>query len=168
VSFIDLAQRVADGSDTAAVLDEMDHKTKTKPEIATPPNSTPASAVLDELVLMFGGMHMGPFTFVSINGVGVTFEFNRSIDVEKGKGIHIGFIGVAPKDRRKGIATKALKALTSLADKHGVFLDLEVDPRPMRDDGKKAPVGVRDLTAFYKKHGFKNVGHRSMERKPLS
>jgi hypothetical protein len=57
-------------------------------------------------------------------------------------------------DKNQGDASKALKWLTSLADKHKCVLTLEVVPlKAGSDTGKN--LTKKDLIAWYKRNGFK-------------
>ena len=68
-------------------------------------------------------------------------------------------------DKNQGDASKALKWLTSLADKHKCALTLEVVPlKAGSDTGKN--LTKKDLIAWYKRHGFKKDMGDSYRREP--
>jgi hypothetical protein len=64
--------------------------------------------------------------------------------------------------RGKGRASKALKKLTILADKHGVSLIL--DPKPF---GSREGLNRRDLGDWYKRNGFTPRKNNYWIREPL-
>lgn len=72
-------------------------------------------------------------------------QFELRVNDQK-KRIYLAFIGVGEEYRRKGIGTKMMNTLCSLADTYGYDIDLDVDP--------KFGVGKRILVGFYKKFGF--------------
>ena len=65
---------------------------------------------------------------------------------EKDKAITVNKIVVKKEDRNKGIGSKAMKAITDHADKHGMTVRLT----PSADFGGNKT----RLTKFYKGHGF--------------
>jgi hypothetical protein len=81
-----------------------------------------------------------------------------------GKVIHLSFITTfTPKN--SGSASKALKWLTDLADKHGVAMDLIASPvKHAGSDGGKN-LSKAQLVAWYKRHGFVGTASR-MTRGP--
>lgn len=69
------------------------------------------------------------------------------------------------EEKGAGEASKALKFLTDLADKHKVPLTLDVEP--IKNAGAEGKNLTRaQLTAWYKRHGF--VGSGEMIRMPKS
>lgn len=68
-------------------------------------------------------------------------------------------------DKNQGDASKALKWLTSLADKHKCVLTLEVVPlKAGSDTGKN--LTKKDLIAWYKRNGFKKDMGDAYRREP--
>lgn len=61
--------------------------------------------------------------------------------------MHVAFIGVDKKNRGKGLASKALKELTDMADKHGIPMTLDVQ--------SQGGLSAKQLYAWYGRHGFK-------------
>jgi GNAT superfamily N-acetyltransferase len=62
------------------------------------------------------------------------------------KVIHIAYIGVTESLRKQGYGSQIMETLTSLADKYGYSMDLDIVP--------KFGVNKTVLRKFYKKHGF--------------
>jgi len=68
-------------------------------------------------------------------------------------------------EKGNGDASKALKWFTDLADKHGVPIELAV--QPIKDAGAKGKsLSKAALTAWYKRNGFKSAGGEYMRREP--
>jgi len=76
--------------------------------------------------------------------------------------IHIEWMQVFPNAARRGAASRALKALTDLADKHGVQMGLHAKPV----GGPKIPKVA--LKALYSKFGFATDSGDDMLRDPVS
>ncbi len=69
------------------------------------------------------------------------------------------------KSKGEGEASKALKWLTDLADKHGVKIELAV--QPIKNAGAEGKSLTKSqLTAWYKRNGFKSSGGEYMLREP--
>jgi GNAT superfamily N-acetyltransferase len=73
--------------------------------------------------------------------------------------VSLDWITVAPHLAGRGYGTAALQKLCSLADQHGVILQLEVGGT--RDGGPSAV----DLAGWYGRHGFVQMGGY-MQRDP--
>jgi ribosomal protein S18 acetylase RimI-like enzyme len=112
--------------------------------------------ILRELRFNYNFLHLEP------NLIGLeNNKLELKVD-DKRKHIHIAFIGVGEKDRKKGIGSKMMNILTNLADKYQYSIDLDVDPQ----FGVKKNV----LIHFYSKFGFINPPNTSknrLARKPL-
>src|SRR5574343_468358 len=81
-----------------------------------------------------------------------------------GDAIDLGAI-MSFKQKGAGEASKALKWLTDLADKHQVPIDLAVSPiKNAGAEGKS--LNKAQLTAWYKRNGFKKAGGDYMRREP--
>lgn len=65
-------------------------------------------------------------------------------------------------ERGKGYGSLALDWLVHLADKHGVKLKGTIEPC-----GKEPRLTVRQLQAWYKRHGF-SIRGREISREPIS
>lgn len=112
---------------------------------------------------------MGPFVIISDKGDKTATTLEMSFHpVEWGDLplMNLGFIGVAPENRGKGNASRVLRLLTSVADKKGWRMGLDVQPTKMRDD-RRIPMTKAKLTAWYKKFGFKPGRHGNMVRDPV-
>jgi len=73
-------------------------------------------------------------------------------------GIHIEWMQVIPGGERQGAATKALKVITDLADKHKVPMTLNAKPVG------EPKIPKAKLKALYKKAGFVSEGGDEMRR----
>jgi len=80
--------------------------------------------------------------------------------------MNLGFIGVAPENRGKGYASRVMRLLTSVADKKGWRMGLDVQPTKMRGD-RRVPMTKQKLTAWYKRFGFKPGKYGNMVRNPV-
>ena len=74
--------------------------------------------------------------------------------------IHISWMQVFPGSDRKGVATKALKIMTDLADKHGVGMSLSAKPTG------EPKISMSKLKGLYSKFGFKTDYGDFMVREP--
>ncbi len=84
-----------------------------------------------------------------IHGGGADFAMSEVRPV--GDRIHISWLQAA--ESGKGLGSQALKHLTSLADKHGVDMDLS----PVRPAGMRGPgLSNKGLRSWYGRHGFKS------------
>ncbi len=80
------------------------------------------------------------------------------------KAIHLAAI-MSFASKGEGEASKALKWFVSLADKHGVPIELDVKPIPNAGaEGKN--LTKTQLTAWYKRNGFEKVRGDMMRREP--
>ena len=65
--------------------------------------------------------------------------------------LSLAYIGTHDEARGKGLASKTLKSITDLADKHGIPIEATV--KPLDRDGQKG-LSVKQLHAWYARHGF--------------
>ena len=65
-----------------------------------------------------------------------------------------------------GEASRALKWLCALANKHGVTIDLDVKPLKNAGAAQGKNLNKAQLIAWYKRNGFVSKGGDSMERLP--
>ena len=72
--------------------------------------------------------------------------------------VHLAAVFVAIEARRKGLGSRYLKELLEVADKHKVKVECSVKPFGLQDPLTK--MGVNQLKAWYKRHGFKPVPKR--------
>lgn len=94
------------------------------------------------------------------NSVGFEVSaFNGVIDL----GAIMSFI-----EKGAGHASQALKWFTDLADKHGVDIELAVQPIKNAGDPTRKSLTKAQLTAWYRRHGFKSTGGEYMLRKAKS
>ena len=75
--------------------------------------------------------------------------------------IHLAFIGVPEQYRGKGLASKALRVVTRIADKYGVKTNLDVSPQG------KGGLTKKQLFDWYSRHGFRRLPY-AMQQKLLS
>ena len=86
-----------------------------------------------------------------------------------GNSVHISSL-VSHNEKGKGHASKALKMLTGLADKHGVDMDLVSQPL----DHDRTGLNQDQLNSWYGRHGFQPHGDvvsgwpQRMVRKPTT
>jgi GNAT superfamily N-acetyltransferase len=107
----------------------------------------------------------GPFFMMDFGSEGmVTLE----VKPFEGK-IRLSFITVPEEFRGKGLASKALRFLTDIADKHGVPISLDVSPQGEGGFTKA------QLFRWYERHGFRRLPYTMqkklsdmMEREPRS
>jgi GNAT superfamily N-acetyltransferase len=126
------------------------------------PLSPDADLFLDALERIAGKgqlAYMGPFVFIGDGTGDVLGQIEPHFPKDGDKTtVHLGFIGVSPKNRGKGNATKIMNMLVQAADEVGLDMDLNISPS--RERGDKSPqLTARQLAAFYKKFGFKTQGH---------
>lgn len=76
--------------------------------------------------------------------------------------INFNSIQTVPPDicEKKGFASKVMNQIVSLADKHQVPMELQVEPF-----GQKS-IDEEGLTAWYKRAGFVDVGYGELRREP--
>lgn len=79
--------------------------------------------------------------------------------------IHLSFI-VSFDKKESGNASKSLKWITELADKHDVKMDLEVAPVKTAGSKDGKSLTKTQLKSWYKRFGFKSVGADNMLRIP--
>lgn len=88
------------------------------------------------------------------------------IELSKWQGmIHISSIMSFAK-KNDGNASKALKWLCELADKHSVKMDLEVSPVKNAGAREGKSLNKTELKSWYKRNDFKPVGGDHMLREP--
>jgi GNAT superfamily N-acetyltransferase len=95
----------------------------------------------------------GPFFYVEYGDGLVTLELKPTF----GK-LRLSLIAVPEEHRGKGLASRALRMLTEVADKHGVEISLDAAPQEGGSLTKK------ELFQWYGRHGFKRLPY-TMERK---
>lgn len=94
--------------------------------------------------------------------------WNDSVGIELSKWqgmIHISSI-MSFDEKNVGNASKALKWLTDLADKHQVKMDLSVQPIKNAGAREGKNLNKSQLKSWYKRNGFKPVGGDHMMREP--
>lgn len=110
-----------------------------------------ASAVLQAGVLSAGGPGSGRHKemmseFDANKDPRIRFELK---EVHGPHRVRVGYMSVPHEHQGKGLASQALKLLTSLADKHNVPMELTVSSR-----GDEGDLEQDALTNLYAKHGF--------------
>lgn len=90
----------------------------------------------------------GPFSMIDYGKDGIV-----ALEIKKGyEGkIRLSFISVPEEFRGKGLATRALRTITDIADKHGVAISLDVSPQG------KGGLTKAQLFKWYKNHGFRRL-----------
>ena len=79
--------------------------------------------------------------------------------------LHLAAVFVAIESRRTGLGSHYLKELLSVADKHQVTVECSVKPFGLQDP--LAKMGVNQLKAWYKRHGFKPIPGRQHQLRRL-
>lgn len=106
----------------------------------------------------------GPFFMMDFGNEGVATLELKPFDNK----IRLSFITVPEKYRGRGLASRALKTLTDIADKHGVPITLTVQPT-RNDGGSLSGFTKKKLFDWYKRHGFVSpysLQPSEMERAP--
>lgn len=94
---------------------------------------------------------------------GKVFEPEVMVELGQWQGmVHIAY--VQSFEPGKGLASKAMKKITKLADEFGVTIHLTAEPTGSPVGGK--PLNKSQLKSWYKRLGFKDKGGDSMIRPP--
>ena len=103
-------------------------------------------------------IYFSPFVLVGDRRGGILGQLEIRVQTGIGPhdeiGVHLAFIGVPKAERRLGRGSRLMEIIVGAADAAGLPVDLNVDPTPSADDGRKAPVSKRDLRAWYGRFGF--------------
>ena len=119
----------------------------------SPPKYKPEiTAAFDDIFKVFYHLD-GPFFMMEVGDGVVTLELKPWDG-----GIRLSLISVPEQFRGKGYASKAMKVLTQIADKHGVKMTL--DAAPQGDDG----LNKAQLFKWYERHGFHRLPY-TMQKK---
>ena len=116
--------------------------------------------IINELRFNYGFILLGQFLINGQTGTKLELHVTNIQGKFATKEIHVGFIGVIDDSRQKGEGHRTMNILTTLADKYGYDMNLDIDTK----FGMKKSV----LKKFYKSHGFvdnKEYGENGMERK---
>ncbi len=123
--------------------------------IKLPPKSDAPQKVIDDFEAQTTPHPLNPNVRMTNDGVGVELSNFGSM-------VHISSI-VSHHQKGAGHASKALKTITDLADKHGATIGLM--SVPIRNAGAQGPTMTKtQLDDWYGRHGFEGDTHRF--RKP--
>ena len=120
-------------------------------------NNTPEKAEAERraraaLAELFDGKPNGPVPRSVWMGDGYleAYVFNRRL--------HLSAVFVLHEKRAGGLGTEYLRAVLAAADKHGSEVECSVEA--FGDNSDKSRLTNRQLTAWYKRHGFVPVPNR--------
>ena len=110
-----------------------------------------AEAALKEFLRSTGAMHVTRNFWITDSDV--------TLEIYPAHGsIHLAFIGVNHESRRQGRASTVLGQLATVADKHGVPVDLSVQP------SGRGGLAKRELFNWYQRKGFKRQNYPNSDK----
>ena len=118
----------------------------------TPEKAEEERRALAAVATFAKGKHPGPLprTYWMGDGYLELYVFNRRV--------HLAAVFVLPDSRHKGHGSAYLRKLLAAADAHGSMVECTV--QAFGDNHDKSRLNNRQLTAWYKRHGFELVQGR--------